>query len=333
MPPTARATRSTRSCPTSAPARPARRRPSRRPTCGRSSACPRRGAPGLPAAGGGHGPARALGRDAARGRAGADPAALAAHGHWVSITTADTGSDGSWSASVNSSRTVAVRAYWPGDGTHRAVASSRATVIVQPTLSLAASTKRLRAGGAIKLSGAIAPHKTAVGLLIQRRVRGGWRSAGPAGRAPAAASTPSACARAAGLYRARATFAGTSATRRPRRRACSSACCRRRGRAGRAPRSGQRVTPTCRPPVALRGAADQGLARLPQVAGLVAVVGVHRGAAWPLAEEVRPGDVRERGIGGEAGERTARPVGRAMMGTTGAITVRTRSQTKRCSGP
>ena len=130
------------------------------------------------------------------------------HGHWVSITTADTGSDGSWSASVNSSRTVAVRAYWPGDGTRRAVASSRATVIVQPTLSLAASTKRLRAGAAIKLSGAIAPHKTAVGLLIQRRVRGGWHSAGP-GRARARGGQYAVGLRpSAGLYRARATFAG-----------------------------------------------------------------------------------------------------------------------------
>jgi N-acetylmuramoyl-L-alanine amidase len=130
------------------------------------------------------------------------------HGHWVSVTTADTGPDGSWSASVNSSRTVAVRAYWPGDGTHRAVASSRATVVMQPTLSLAASTKRLRAGGRVKLSGAIAPHKTVVGLLIQRRARGGWRSAGP-GRARVHGGRYAVGLRpAAGLYRARATFAG-----------------------------------------------------------------------------------------------------------------------------
>jgi hypothetical protein len=129
-------------------------------------------------------------------------------GHWVSITTADTDAAGNWNASVNSSRTVAVRAYWPGDGTHRAVASSGATVVVQPTLSLAASAKRLRAGGRVKLSGAIAPRKTAVGLLIQRRARGGWRSAGPSkararGGKYAVGLRPS-----AGLYRARATFGG-----------------------------------------------------------------------------------------------------------------------------
>ena len=134
---------------------------------------------------------------------------------------------------MNSSRTVAVRAYWPGDGTHRAVASSRATVIVQPTLSLAASTKRLRAGGAIKLSGAIAPHKTAVGLLIQRRAARRLAPAGP-GRARARGGQY-----AVGLARPPACTApglcspATSATPRPRRRACSSACCRRRGRAGR----------------------------------------------------------------------------------------------------
>ena len=129
-------------------------------------------------------------------------------GHWVSMTTADTDAAGNWSANVKSSRTVAVRAYWPGDGIHRAVASSRATVVVQPTLSLAASTKRLRAGGRIKLSGAIAPRKTAVELLIQRRVGGGWRSAGPSKARARGGKFAVGVRPSPGLYRARATFAG-----------------------------------------------------------------------------------------------------------------------------
>jgi hypothetical protein len=129
-------------------------------------------------------------------------------GHWVSVTTANTDSDGNWTATVNSSRTLSVRAYWPGDGTHRAVASSRATVLVQPTLSLAASTKRLQAGARLKLSGAIAPRKTVVGLVVQRRARGGWRGAGPSSARAHGGRYAVALHPAAGLYRARATFAG-----------------------------------------------------------------------------------------------------------------------------
>jgi len=130
------------------------------------------------------------------------------HGHWVSVQTADTGPDGAWTASVSSGRTVAVRAYWPGDGVHRAVASSRATVVVQPTLSLAASTKRLRAGARLRLSGAIAPHKTAVQLVVQRRVRGGWRSAGSGKVRARGGGYGLTLPPAVGLYRARAAFVG-----------------------------------------------------------------------------------------------------------------------------
>jgi hypothetical protein len=131
------------------------------------------------------------------------------HGHWIPVTTASTGADGSWSANVNSSRTVAVRAYWPGDATHRAVASSRATVKVQPTLSLAASAKRVAAKGRLKLSGAIAPRKSGVGLIVQRRVGAGWRAAGPSSaRARGGKFAVVLRPAARGLYRARATFAG-----------------------------------------------------------------------------------------------------------------------------
>jgi hypothetical protein len=131
------------------------------------------------------------------------------HGHWLSVTTAATGPDGSWSANVNSSRTVAVRAYWPGDATHRAVASSKATVKVQPTVSLAVSAKRVAAKGRVKLSGAIAPRKSGVGMIIQRRVGARWRGTGP-GSARARGGRFSVVLRptARGLYRARATFAG-----------------------------------------------------------------------------------------------------------------------------
>jgi hypothetical protein len=129
-------------------------------------------------------------------------------GHWVSVTTANTGPDGSWTASVNSSRTVAVRAYWPGDGVHRAVASARATVVVQPTLSLAASTKRLRAPGRLRLSGGIAPPKAALGLVVQRRAGGGWRSSGPSRARTHRGRFAVSLRPAPGLYRARATFAG-----------------------------------------------------------------------------------------------------------------------------
>jgi N-acetylmuramoyl-L-alanine amidase-like protein len=131
------------------------------------------------------------------------------HGHWVSVTTATTGPDGSWSANVNSSRTVVVRAYWPGDATHRAVASSKATVKVQPTISLAVSARRVAAKGRLKLSGAIAPRKSGVGMVIQRRVGAGWRAAGPrSARARGGKFSVVLRPTARGLYRARATFGG-----------------------------------------------------------------------------------------------------------------------------
>jgi hypothetical protein len=129
-------------------------------------------------------------------------------GAFVSIATAQTGADGAWTSSVNSSRTVAVRAYWPGDGTRRAVASARTTVVVAPTLSLAPSAKRLRAGQRVKLSGAIAPRKSVVGLVVQRRGRGGWRGVGPRGARATGGSFAVKLRPAAGLYRARAVFAG-----------------------------------------------------------------------------------------------------------------------------
>jgi len=130
------------------------------------------------------------------------------HGHWVSIATADTGSDGSWSASVRSSRTVGVRALWRGDAGHGAVASSGTRVVMQPTLSLVASVKRIRAGGAETLSGTIAPRKKAVGLVLQRRARGGWRGAGPPSVRARGGKFALSLRPRAGLYRARATFAG-----------------------------------------------------------------------------------------------------------------------------
>ena len=129
-------------------------------------------------------------------------------GRFVSIATAQTDAAGNWNASVNSSRTVAVRAYWPGDGTRRAVASPRATVIVQPTLTIKASDSRLRAGQRVKLSGAIAPRKNAVGLLVQRRSGGGWRSVPPGAAAAHGGNWAIKLRPAAGLYRAQALFAG-----------------------------------------------------------------------------------------------------------------------------
>jgi hypothetical protein len=135
-------------------------------------------------------------------------------GHWVSVATADTGADGSWSGNVNSSRTVSVRAYWPGDGVHRAVASSRVTVAVAPVLSLAASDTRLRAGQRLKLSGSIAPRKTAVGLVLQRRGRGGWRGVGPSGARARGGRWFVKVRPTAGLYRARATFRGDDRNRK-----------------------------------------------------------------------------------------------------------------------
>jgi hypothetical protein len=81
-------------------------------------------------------------------------------------------------------------------------------VIVQPTLQLAASAKRLRAGQRLRLAGAIAPRKHAVGLIVQRRARGGWRKAGPASTSVHGGRFAVALRPDAGLYRARARFAG-----------------------------------------------------------------------------------------------------------------------------
>ena len=128
--------------------------------------------------------------------------------HYVSVATAQTDAGGNWTASVNSSRTVSVRAYWPGDGTRRAVASPKATVVVAPTLSIAASDRRVRAGQRVKLSGTIAPRKGGVTLLVRKKGRGGWKAVPPGSARARGGKWTVKLRPSAGLYKAKALFAG-----------------------------------------------------------------------------------------------------------------------------
>jgi len=158
-------------------------------------------------------------------------------GRWVSVATATTEPDGSWSASVKTGRTVAVRALWRGDAGHPPVSSAGTRITVVPQLQLKASPKRLRAGQAVRVAAQIGPRKKRVSILLERRGSGG--AAAPrtvrlrGGRVHTRLRLPS-----AGLYRVRLSFAGDK--RNPRVtsapafvRALPSRKAKRKGKRGR----------------------------------------------------------------------------------------------------
>jgi hypothetical protein len=86
------------------------------------------------------------------------------------------GADGSWAASVPLTKSGLIRAAFPGDATRPPLASSPVTIHVLPTLRLALSSRRVRHGRAVAVSGTLAPRPTGgrVEVLVERLVGRRW---------------------------------------------------------------------------------------------------------------------------------------------------------------
>jgi hypothetical protein len=86
------------------------------------------------------------------------------------------GPDGSWAASVPLSVSGLIRAAFPGDGMRPPLASSPVAIRVLPTLRLGLSSRRLRHGRAVAVSGTITPRPATgrVEVRIERLVGRRW---------------------------------------------------------------------------------------------------------------------------------------------------------------
>ena len=84
--------------------------------------------------------------------------------------------DGSWAARVPLSASGLIRAAFPGDGARPPLASSPVAIRVLPTLRLGLSSRRLRHGRALAVSGTITPRPAGgrVEVCIERRVGRRW---------------------------------------------------------------------------------------------------------------------------------------------------------------
>ncbi|HEY3018658.1 MAG TPA: N-acetylmuramoyl-L-alanine amidase, partial [Solirubrobacteraceae bacterium] len=121
---------------------------------------------------------------------------------WVTVARVTTAADGTFGATVPVHRNTRVRAHFGGRGSQPA-ASTPVGMTVVPALSAHASTRRVRAGGAVRVSVAVSPYRPRVVLAIGRQLPGGQFV--PAGTVRARVRSGSARAtvrlRRPGLYR------------------------------------------------------------------------------------------------------------------------------------
>jgi hypothetical protein len=86
------------------------------------------------------------------------------------------GADGSWAASVPLSTSGLIRASFAGDATRQPLASSPVAIHVLPTLRLALSSRRVRHGRAVAVSGTLSPRPATgrVEVRVERLVGRRW---------------------------------------------------------------------------------------------------------------------------------------------------------------
>ena len=89
------------------------------------------------------------------------------------LATAHCAPDGAWSITLALPRTGTVRARFPGDGTRPALESTAFKVTVVPTLALGLSTRHLRRGRRVAVSGVVVPAPAAVRGAAARAQGGG----------------------------------------------------------------------------------------------------------------------------------------------------------------
>jgi N-acetylmuramoyl-L-alanine amidase-like protein len=94
---------------------------------------------------------------------------------WQVIATARADAAGTWTASVPTSSSGAVRAVYGGDGAHASMASTPISIKVLPRLSIALSARRVSTGRKVGVTGTLGPTwPRRIELRFERRVRGRW---------------------------------------------------------------------------------------------------------------------------------------------------------------
>ena len=91
---------------------------------------------------------------------------------WVTVARATTGADGRFAATMPVHRNGRVRAHFGGDGAHPAT-STPVRLKVVPSLVAKASARRVKAGRSVRVSVAVAPHRSRVVLAISRQLPSG----------------------------------------------------------------------------------------------------------------------------------------------------------------
>ena len=92
---------------------------------------------------------------------------------WRTVTTATTGGDGTFSATLAPSANGLLRAHFPGDSDRFQTASRRASLRVRPEMELSVPDTHVARGALVKVSGTIKPAKGRVTVVVlsgKRRV-------------------------------------------------------------------------------------------------------------------------------------------------------------------
>ena len=93
----------------------------------------------------------------------------ATNGSFKTIVRGTTGDGGSFALEFNPSKRAVVRVRFPGDASHGASESKPATVNVRPQLSWTRPSPQVAPGALVTVPGAIAPRKSSVRLVVERR--------------------------------------------------------------------------------------------------------------------------------------------------------------------
>jgi hypothetical protein len=95
---------------------------------------------------------------------------------WAPVTTTTAGPDGAWTATVVLPSSGQVRAVFAGDAARGRLESAPINARVVPSMRLRTDKRRARAGTAFAISGVMAPSQPRVVCLLERHVRGRWRT-------------------------------------------------------------------------------------------------------------------------------------------------------------
>jgi hypothetical protein len=96
-------------------------------------------------------------------------------GHFSPIASARATADGSFTTSVDVPYSGSLRARFPGDATRAPLESSSVKITVEPKLAMSLSSRRIRHGRRVAVSGVVWPQPAVAEVLLERKVRGSYR--------------------------------------------------------------------------------------------------------------------------------------------------------------